>query len=85
MEVKSTLRVVHQADYPGKRGVIDKQNYQRLVGWPGVVDTERIRIGRATYKPGAYEQLHWHPIEACSTGPIRLKSSRRPAMCGPGS
>ena len=65
MEVKSTLRVVHQADYPGKRGVIDKQNYQRLVGWPGVVDTERIRIGRATYKPGAYEQLHWHPIEAC--------------------
>ena len=24
-----------------------------------------MRIGRATYKPGAYEQLHWHPIEAC--------------------
>src|SRR3990170_1476024 len=20
---------------------------------------------RATYKPGSYEQLHWHPIEAC--------------------
>jgi len=24
-----------------------------------------VRIGRATYKPGTYEQLHWHPIEAC--------------------
>ena len=23
------------------------------------------RLGRASYKPGTHEQLHWHPIEAC--------------------
>jgi mannose-6-phosphate isomerase-like protein (cupin superfamily) len=65
MEVKSTLKVLNQADYPGRRGVTDGQTYQRLIGWPGVQDTDRVRIGRATYKPGTYEQLHWHPIEAC--------------------
>ena len=27
--------------------------------------TDRVRLGRASYKPGTYEQLHWHPIEAC--------------------
>ena len=27
--------------------------------------TDRIRIGLATYTAGSYEQLHWHPIEAC--------------------
>jgi mannose-6-phosphate isomerase-like protein (cupin superfamily) len=35
------------------------------VGWPEVFMTDRVRLGRATYKPGTYEQLHWHPIEAC--------------------
>ena len=64
MEVKSTLKVFNQADYPGKRGVTDGQTYQRLVGWPEMQETDRVRIGRATYKPGTYEQLHWHPIEA---------------------
>ena len=65
MEVKSTLRVLDQAACPGRRGVTDGQTYQRLIGWPGIQDTDRVRIGRATYKPGTYEQLHWHPIEAC--------------------
>ena len=65
MELKSTLRVINEKDYPGRRGVTDGQTYQRLIGWPGVADTDRVRIGRATYKPGTYEQLHWHPIEAC--------------------
>jgi quercetin dioxygenase-like cupin family protein len=65
MEVKSTLKVLNQADYPGRRGVTDGQTYQRLVGWPEVQATERVRLGRATYLPGTYEQLHWHPIEAC--------------------
>ena len=64
VEVKPTLRVISEADFPGKRGVTDGQTYQRLVGWPGVQDTDRVRVGRATYKPGTYEQLHWHPIEA---------------------
>ena len=64
MEIKSTLQVLNQADYPGRRGVTDGQTYQRLVGWPEVNETDRVRLGRATYKPGTYEQLHWHPIEA---------------------
>ena len=64
MEVKSTLQVLNQADFPGRRGVTDGQTYQRLVGWPEVNETDRVRLGRATYKPGTYEQLHWHPIEA---------------------
>ena len=65
MKVKSTLRVISQADCKGRRGVTDGQTYQRLIGWPEVLETDRVRLGRATYKPGSYEQLHWHPIEAC--------------------
>ncbi|HUF82565.1 MAG TPA: cupin domain-containing protein [Burkholderiales bacterium] len=65
MKVKSTLKVIHQKKYKGRRGVTAGQSYQRLVGWPEVFMTDRVRLGRATYKPGTYEQLHWHPIEAC--------------------
>jgi len=65
MEVKSTLRVISEKDCAGRRGVTDGQTYQRLIGWPEIQQTDRVRIGRATYKPGTYEQLHWHPIEAC--------------------
>ena len=65
MKVKSTLRVINQKRYKGRRGVTDGQTYQRLAGWPECFTTDRVRIGRATYKPGTYEQLHWHPIEAC--------------------
>src|SRR3970282_349189 len=65
MKVKSTLRVISQADCRGRRGVTDGQTYQRLIGLPEVLETDRVRLGRATYKPGTYEQLHWHPIEAC--------------------
>ena len=65
MEVKATLTVINQADCPGRRGVTDGQTYQRMIGCPEIVETDRVRLGRATYKPGTYEQLHWHPIEAC--------------------
>ena len=65
MEVKATLKVIHQADCPGRRGVTDGQTYQRMIGCPEIVETDRVRLGRATYRPGTYEQLHWHPIEAC--------------------
>src|SRR5688572_1191871 len=60
MKVKSTLKVINQKNYKGRRGVTDGQTYQRLVGWPEVFVTDRVRLGRATYKPGTYEQLHWH-------------------------
>ena len=65
MEVKSTLRVVNETEVQGRRGVTEGQTYKRLVGCPEVVSTDRVRLGRASYKPGTYEQLHWHPIEAC--------------------
>ncbi len=64
MEVQSTLRVINEKDYQGSRGVTDGQTYTRLIGWPEVFMTDRVRLGRASYKPGTYEQLHWHPIEA---------------------
>lgn len=63
--VKPTLRIINQADVPGRRAVTDGQLYQRLVGGPGSVETDRIVLGRAVFKAGTYEQLHWHPIEAC--------------------
>ena len=65
MEVTSTLRVIDEADYAGAPGVTKGQTYKRLVGSPEVVQTDRVRLGRASYVPGTYEQLHWHPIEAC--------------------
>jgi len=65
MKVKSTLRVIHEKQYKGRRGVTRGQTYKRLVGWPEVVPTDRVRIGRASYEKGTTEQLHWHPIEAC--------------------
>ena len=65
MQLKATLKVLNEADYQGQRGVTEGQTYKRLVGWPEVQATDRVRIGRASYLPGTYEQLHWHPIEAC--------------------
>ena len=63
MEVKSTLRVINEKDYPGRRGVTDGQTYQRLIGWPGVNrPTACASAARPTSR--AHEPLHWHPIEA---------------------
>jgi quercetin dioxygenase-like cupin family protein len=63
MEVKSTLRVINQADIKGHVGVIPGQSMKRLVGCPEV-PTDRVRVGLATYAPGSIEELHWHPIES---------------------
>ena len=62
-EVRATLRVLHQADVPGGPGPAEGQTYQRLVGADDQ-PTDRVRLGRSTYRPGSLEQLHWHPIEA---------------------
>ena len=63
MDIRSTLRVYDQADVPGAPGVTEGQTYQKLIG-VAERPTDRVRVGRATYVPGTYEQLHWHPIEA---------------------
>jgi mannose-6-phosphate isomerase-like protein (cupin superfamily) len=65
MELEATLRVIHEADYPAERGVTEGQTYKRLIGCPEVQPTDRVRLGRASYRPGTVEKLHWHPIEAC--------------------
>lgn len=65
MELKSTLRIIREADVEGAPGVTEGQTYRRLIGCPEVVATDRVRLGRASYVPGTHEQLHWHPIEAC--------------------
>lgn len=65
MELKSTLRIIREADVEGAPGVTEGQTYRRLIGCPEVVTTDRVRLGRASYVPGTHEQLHWHPIEAC--------------------
>ena len=63
MEVKSTLRVINQANIEGHVGVIPGQSMKRLVGC-AEVPTDRVRVGLATYAPGSIEELHWHPIES---------------------
>ena len=63
MEVKSTLRVIHDGDLTSQPPVTEGQTIKWLVGDEGV-PTDRVRIGLATYAPGRVEQLHWHPIEA---------------------
>jgi len=45
MEVKATLTVINQADCPGRRGVTDGQTYQRMIGWPEIRETDRVRLG----------------------------------------
>ena len=63
MEIESTLRVIKEADIKGGVGVVSGQSMKRLVGCPEC-ETDRIRVGLATYAPGTVEELHWHPIEA---------------------
>lgn len=63
MEIKSTLKVIQAARLRGEEGVIPEQNMKRIVGCPEV-PTDRLRVGLASYEPGAKEALHWHPIEA---------------------
>ena len=64
MEVKSTLRVIDQANVAAQGGVTDGQTLKRLIGHKEE-PTDRLRVALATYGPGTIEDLHWHPIEAC--------------------
>ena len=65
MEIKASLVIINEKNIKGQPGVTKGQMYKRLVGCPEIAATERVRLGRASYEPGTYEQLHWHPIEAC--------------------
>ena len=62
-DLRSALSVRHEADVPGATGVVPGQFYKSLVGVPER-PTDRVRLGRASYRPDTLEPLHWHPIEA---------------------
>lgn len=62
MEVKSTLRVIDQAQVTAIPGVVDGQTLRPLVGCQEF-PSERIRVAVATFKAGTHEHLHWHAIE----------------------
>jgi mannose-6-phosphate isomerase-like protein (cupin superfamily) len=63
MDIKTTIKVINQADIQAKPGVTEGQTLKQLVG-NADVPTDRIRVAFATYQPGTIEKLHWHPIEA---------------------
>jgi mannose-6-phosphate isomerase-like protein (cupin superfamily) len=63
MDVKTTLKVINQADIPAQPGVTEGQTLKPLVG-NAQIPTDRVRVAFATYQPGTIEKLHWHPIEA---------------------
>ena len=63
MTVAAALQVRSEKTIEGRRGVVDGQTYQQLIGVPDR-PTDRVRIGRATYRAHTLEPLHWHPVEA---------------------
>jgi mannose-6-phosphate isomerase-like protein (cupin superfamily) len=64
VKISSTLKVINHEGIEEKPGVINEQKLKKLVGCPDSIPTDRIRVALASYKPGALEALHWHPIEA---------------------
>ncbi len=63
MEIKTTIKVINQADIQARPGVTEGQTLKQLVG-NADVPTDRVRVAFATYQPGTIEKLHWHPIES---------------------
>ncbi len=63
VEVHATLQIHHEGDVEGGPGPAEGQTYQRLIGTDDR-PTDRVRLGRSTYRAGTVEHLHWHPIEA---------------------
>ena len=63
MELKSTLKVFNEADLPAVPGVTQGQILKQLAG-SAEHPSERLTVRLASFKPGTYEELHWHLIEA---------------------
>jgi quercetin dioxygenase-like cupin family protein len=57
------LQVYNANKIEGGTGVVPGQHYTHLIGIPER-PTDRVRLGRAVYRPHTLEPLHWHPIEA---------------------
>lgn len=61
MDVKSTLRVFHEADLKAEPG-ISQETTKRLVG-NSERPSERIFVTLANFAPGTRSPFHWHLIE----------------------
>ena len=61
-ELKSTLKVYNEGELKKGPGVVQGQTIKLLIG-DKERPSERIFAGLATFKPGTYEHLHWHPTE----------------------
>lgn len=88
VDIQSTLVISHQSEVTGRDGPAVGQTYQALIG-TDERPTDRVRLGRATYRPGTVEQLHWHPVEALyyvisGQAMVRDVEGRETAV-GPGS
>jgi len=62
MELKSTLKVFNEADVPSAPGIAQGQEIKRLAG-SADHPSERLTVNLASFKPGTYEELHWHLVE----------------------
>jgi mannose-6-phosphate isomerase-like protein (cupin superfamily) len=63
MELKSTLKVFHEAETPSAPGVTQGQTQKQLAG-DAAHPSERITVRLASFVTGTHENLHWHLIEA---------------------
>jgi len=61
-ELKSTLQVFNAAEVKEGPGIAEGQTVKRLIGNEDR-PSERIVTLLASFIPGTYEHLHWHPIE----------------------
>ena len=62
MEIKSTLKVFNEVDVPYTPGIAQGQEIKRLAG-SADHPSERLSVILASFKPGTYEELHWHLVE----------------------
>ncbi len=62
-ELKSTLRVLNEADLESKPAEHPGQTRKNLVG-NEERPSERLHVSLASFNPGAKAPLHWHLVEA---------------------
>ena len=74
-ELKSTLKVFHEAELQGKEGHAKGHITKILVG-DKECPSERIRVTLNTFEPGTQVPVHWHTVEKlyyCIAGRAVLK------------
>jgi mannose-6-phosphate isomerase-like protein (cupin superfamily) len=63
MEMKTSLKVFHEADIPAGQGIVSGQIRKRLAG-SADHPSDPIMAILATFQAGTLEPLHWHLVEA---------------------